>query len=188
VLTATWQNGANLLTVGRVACIPILLLLLSRADYTTAFYVFLAAAVSDALDGFLAKHVTGVTKIGAILDPIADKLLLSVMLGGLAYLAVLPAWLFFVILLRDIGIIIGVILLRRRRPDFTAAPHLLGKLTTFAQLLLVGAALAGLAFGPPPAGLVPALVLATAFLTVASATAYAVLAARLARPAAGGAL
>jgi cardiolipin synthase len=181
-LTATWRNTANLLTLGRLASTPPLLLLLADGSYASAFYLFLAAAASDALDGFLAKRFTGVTTVGAVLDPVADKLLMTGLLGTLAWLGVLPLWLFVLTLVRDLLIAAGVIVLRRLVPGFRVAPHFLGKLCTFVQLCLAGAALGSLAPLPALAVLVPPLVLATAGLTVASGSLYLVGALRLTAP------
>ena len=178
-LTATWHNTANLLTLGRLASIPPLLLMLVDGAFASAFYLFLAAAASDALDGFLAKRFTGVTMVGAVLDPVADKLLMTGLFGTLAWLGALPAWLFVLTLVRDLLIVAGVIALRRLIAGFRVAPHMLGKLCTCAQLCLTGAALGGLSLLPPLADLVPVLVLATAALTVASAVLYLVRALRL---------
>ncbi len=178
-LTATWHNTANLLTLGRLASIPLLLLLLEQGAYTSAFYLFAAAAVSDALDGFLAKRFTGVTSVGAVLDPIADKLLMVGLLAALAHLAVLPPWLFFLTLLRDILIVAGVIVLRSLVPGYRIAPNLVGKLCTFLQLVLGGTALSSLELVPAAAGFVPPLIGLTAFVTILSGTIYLVEAVRL---------
>jgi cardiolipin synthase (CMP-forming) len=182
-LAATWQNTPNLLTLARIACIPLILLLLAEGEHASAFYVFLAAAVSDALDGFLAKRFTGVTAVGTILDPVADKLLMTTLLGALALLAVLPAWLFVLTLARDLLIVAGVLALRAAAaPGFKVSPHPVGKLCTFLQLCLGAVALASLSVLPAAAGLLPALALATAALTVASGVLYLVEALRLAQP------
>ena len=186
-LSATWHYTANLITIGRLASIPLLLLLLEEGAYASAFYLFLAAAVSDGLDGFLAKRFTGVTRVGVILDPIADKLLMVGLLAALAHLAVLPAWLFFLTLVRDVLIVVGVILLRSLVPGYRIAPNLIGKLCTFLQLVLGGTALASLELVPAAATFVPPLIGLTAFVTVLSGTIYLVEAVRLtARPATGG--
>ena len=171
-LTAAWQNTANILTLARLACIPLLLLLLAEGEADAAFYVFAAAAVSDALDGFMAKRFTGVTAVGAVLDPLADKLLITALLAALALNGDIPVWLFALTLLRDVLIVAGVALLRLAVPAFRIVPHPLGKLCTFAQLCLGGAALAGLSAVPALAALVPALIHVTAALTVLSGLAY----------------
>ena len=171
-LTAAWQNTANILTLARLACIPLLLLLLAEGEADAAFYVFAAAAVSDALDGFLAKRFTGVTAVGAVLDPLADKLLITALLASLALSGAIPAWLFVLTLLRDVLIVAGAALLRFTVPTFRIVPHPLGKLCTFAQLCLGGATLAGLGAFPALGALVPALAHVTAALIVGSGVAY----------------
>lgn len=161
-----------MVTLARLGCIPVLLLLLADGEHAAAFYVFAAAALSDALDGFMAKRFTGVTAVGAILDPIADKLLVTGLLAALAAGGTLPAWLFQLTLLRDLLIVAGATYLRLTVPGFRVAPHPLGKACTFLQLVLAGAALASLALLPGVAAFVPGLVYATAALTVASGAAY----------------
>ena len=146
--------------------------MLVEGEADAAFYVFAAAAVSDALDGFLAKRFTGVTAVGAILDPLADKLLITALLAALALNGDIPVWLFALTLLRDVLIVAGVALLRLAVPAFRIVPHPLGKLCTFAQLCLGGAALAGLSAIPALATLVPVLIHVTAALTVISGLAY----------------
>ena len=171
-LSAAWQNSANLVTLARLGCIPVLLLLLADGEHAAAFYVFAAAALSDALDGFMAKRFTGVTAVGAILDPIADKLLVTGLLAALAVGGTLPAWLFQLTLLRDLLIVAGATYLRLTVPGFRVSPHPLGKACTFLQLVLAGTALASLALLPGVAAFVPGLVYATAALTVASGAVY----------------
>lgn len=144
-----------------------------------AFYLFLAAAVSDALDGFLAKRFTGVTSVGAVLDPIADKLLMVGLLAALTHLGAVPAWLFFLTLLRDFLIVGGVIVLHALVPGYRVAPNLAGKLCTFLQLVLGGTTLASLELVPAAAPFVPPLIGLTAFVTVLSGVIYLVEALRL---------
>lgn len=182
-LTATWHNTPNLITLARLGCIPVLLLLLAEEAYDAAFYLFLAAAASDALDGFLAKRFTGVSAVGAVLDPVADKLLMVGLLAALAQLGVLPLWLFLLTLARDLLMVAGVAILRLLAvPGFRVAPHPVGKLCTFLQLVLGAFALASLAFLPGAAVALPPLVVLVALLTVASAAFYVVEALRLTLP------
>ncbi len=128
--------------------------------------------MSDGLDGFLAKRFTGVTAVGAVLDPIADKLLMTGLLAALAHLGVLPAWLFFLTLLRDLLIVAGVVVLRSLVPGYRIAPNLAGKLCTCLQLILGGTALASLELVPMAAMTVPFLIGLTAFVTVLSGVIY----------------
>lgn len=107
-----------------------------------AFWLFAAAGVSDAVDGFIAKNFNSRTALGAYLDPLADKVLLNGIYVALAMVGWLPVWLAFLVISRDLLIVAGVVLIQRRHSLFRARPLLLGKANTFAQILLAAAALA----------------------------------------------
>lgn len=107
-----------------------------------AFWVFVLAGVSDALDGYIAKTFDQKTDLGAILDPLADKVLLNGIYVALALSGHLPLWLAVIVVGRDMLIVVGVILIRRRDPVFRVRPLKVGKLNTFVQIVLAAAALA----------------------------------------------
>lgn len=107
-----------------------------------AFWVFVVAGVSDALDGYIAKTFGLKTDLGAILDPLADKALLNGVYVALSLSGHLPVWLAWIVVGRDILIVIGVMLIRMRDPVYRIRPLTVGKLNTFAQILLAAAALA----------------------------------------------
>lgn len=145
-----------------------------------AFWVFLVAGLSDALDGFIAKTFNSKTDLGAILDPLADKALLDGVYLALALAGHLPVWLACLVVARDVLIVIGVMLIRRRDPVFRVRPLKIGKLNTFAQILLGAAALA-IWGGVLDVGVVIApMVLAVAVMTVLSGASYVVQAFRYA--------
>lgn len=113
------------------------------ADHVwAAFWVFVVAGISDALDGYIAKAFNQKTDLGAILDPLADKALLNGIYVALALSDHLPMWLAWLVVGRDISIVVGVMLIRRRDPVFRVRPLKVGKLNTFVQILLAAAALA----------------------------------------------
>ncbi len=103
----TCMNFPNILTFIRIICVPVLVYLL-LANYEshqlTAFLVFALAALTDSLDGFLARKKSQVTVIGQLLDPIADKLLVSSVLVCLVELSIVPAWMVVVIIAREIAV------------------------------------------------------------------------------------
>ncbi len=107
-----------------------------------AFWVFVVAGITDALDGYIAKTFNRKTDLGAILDPLADKVLLNGIYVALALSGHLPLWLAWLVIGRDILIVIGVMLIRRRDPVFRVRPLKVGKLNTFVQISLAAAALA----------------------------------------------
>lgn len=107
-----------------------------------AFWVFVAAGVSDVLDGYIAKKFNARTDLGAYLDPLADKALLDGIYVALALVGILPVWLTILVVSRDLLIVLGVILIQRGDPRFRAKPLLIGKINTFAQIVLAACALA----------------------------------------------
>ena len=131
-------NVPNFLTLCRLGAIPIFLSFLSRHEYTGALYVFAAAAVTDALDGTVARIFDARTEIGAFLDPFADKLMLLSAFVVLTVEQDLPGWLLSVVVIRDIVVVGGYMMIA----FFTAEripvrPSYLGKLSTFLQLACV---------------------------------------------------
>lgn len=143
VLTAVSPyNIANLITVGRLLMVPPLMWLIVTDRVWAAFWLFVAAGVSDALDGFIAKTFNRQTDLGAILDPLADKALLDGVYIALGLTGHLPLWLAALVVGRDVLIVLGVMLIRRRDPVFRVRPLKTGKLNTFLQIVLGGMALA----------------------------------------------
>ncbi len=152
--------------------IPLIWLIATERMYA-AFWLLLAAGLSDALDGFIAKHFNARTDLGAYLDPIADKTLLDGIYVALALAGWLPAWLAALVVGRDVLIVLGVALIRRRNPVYRPQPLLIGKANTFAQLSLAACALAH-AGGVFDLGLlVSVLIVAVSLTTVLSAAGYA---------------
>ncbi len=119
-----------------------LIWLIATERLQAAFWLFLAAGLSDAVDGYIAKRFNSRTALGAYLDPLADKTLLDGIYLALAWAGWLPAWLAFLVLSRDVMIVVGVILIRRRDPLYRARPLVIGKVNTFGQILLVAGVLA----------------------------------------------
>ena len=148
--------------------------------HQTAFAVFLFAALSDVADGWVAKRFSGCSPLGAVLDPAADKLLLGTSVVALALAGAVPLWLVLLIVARDLLLALGAVLLRRRVREFRIEPLVIGKLTTFVQLFFVGVVLATQAGLDALAGWLPAFLLLTAAITVASGLVYLVTAIRLA--------
>lgn len=121
---------------------PPLMWLIMSDQVWAAFWVFVAAGISDALDGFIAKTFDQRTDVGTILDPLADKALLDGVYIALALSGHLPIWLAALVVGRDVLIVLGVILIRRRDPVYRVRPLKTGKLNTFTQIVLAAMALA----------------------------------------------
>jgi cardiolipin synthase (CMP-forming) len=131
-------NVPNFLTLCRLFSIPVFLSLLSRHRYHYALYVFAAAAVTDGLDGTVARWFDSRTELGAFLDPFADKLMLVSAFVVLTLGGELPGWLLSVVLIRDITIVTGYLMLSFFTDErIPVRPSYLGKASTFLQLACV---------------------------------------------------
>ena len=128
----------NLLTALRLLVVPFTLVAIFRGQLTLAFYLFTFAAVSDYIDGFLARLWNVESKFGRILDPIADK---TLMIGSSVTLAItgyIPLFLMYLIVARDILILAGGLLVYLFNLPVRLSPFVLSKINTFFQLLFVG--------------------------------------------------
>ncbi len=134
----------NLITVLRIFLTPLFVILLIRGEIPGALAVFLAAGVSDGLDGLLARLLNQRSTLGAVLDPIADKLLLTAAFICLALLHGIPPWVAVVVISRDVLIVIGVAVLAFANIAFEIRPSILSKWTTVCQVVLVASALLAL--------------------------------------------
>lgn len=178
-MTLATQNLANLLTALRLCCIPPIVLFAAEGRYQDAATVFLLAAVTDVADGFVAKRISGPTPLGAVLDPVADKLLMASVFLTLVAEGHLPVWLAVLVIGRDAMIVLGTLGLRLFVGRFRVEPLLIGKLATFVQLVLGGAILAQLSVLPGLEPWLGPLVVLTAGVVAGSALAYALAAARI---------
>ena len=104
-------NLPNLLSIARIISIPLLIILLIDQLYCWALVVFIGAAVSDAVDGLLARLLHQRTVLGSYLDPAADKLLSASSFITLAILNILPGWLAVIVISRDVIICLGILIL-----------------------------------------------------------------------------
>ncbi len=132
----------NLLTLARLALAPVFLALYARGDTGWALAVFAVAAGTDLLDGLAARLLRQHTRLGALLDPIADKLLEMCALVALAVRGELPWWLPVLVFSRDLAQLVGALLLRGIRLRVPVAPTRIGKYATFALATTVILALA----------------------------------------------
>ncbi|MGH1539898.1 MAG: CDP-alcohol phosphatidyltransferase family protein [Arenicella sp.] len=127
----------NLLTLLRIGLVPIIVILIDNHQYGFSLLVFAIAGISDGLDGYIAKHYDCETKLGAILDPLADKCLLVSAFITLAVMEHLPFWLVVIVVFRDIIIVGGCIILSVMYERIDMKPLLVSKLNTLLQILLV---------------------------------------------------
>ena len=133
-------NWPNALTFGRICAVPVAVWLVLRHALGMAAALFIIAALTDALDGALARK-RGVSALGTVLDPVADKLLLISMFVTLAAIGRLPVWLAILVVFRDLIIVGGIVVLRLLGRSVIIKPLLISKLNTVAQLVLVAVAM-----------------------------------------------
>jgi len=139
-------NLPNLLTLLRIILTPLIIILLIRKQYVEAFSVFSIAGITDALDGLLARYLKQRTQIGAILDPIADKFLVTSTFVMLTISGTFPDWLAVVVISRDIIIVAGVLVLFLYQGHVDIKPTYLSKATTFCQITALVTAMLAMAF------------------------------------------
>ncbi len=135
----------NCLTLLRLILTLPIIFCLARADYFAALLLFIFASVTDVLDGFLARRFQWSSRLGAQLDPIADKCLLVSLYLTLYYLDYISLVLVTVVVGRDVLILAGSMFYRYRFGPFHVQPSRMGKLCTLCQVLLVWALLMELA-------------------------------------------
>ncbi len=131
------MNLPNYITLLRIVLIPFFINLMIYGYDREALIVFVAACITDALDGLIARLTNTQTKLGAFLDPMADKLLIISAFVTLVLLEMLPVWLVIIVVSRDVILVLGSIALYFTGHDFVAKPTLIGKTTTLLQLVTV---------------------------------------------------
>lgn len=131
------MNLPNSLTLLRIALVPVLAILLIQGFYFNALIVFTVTSITDALDGFLARQFNMQTDLGAYLDPIADKAMLSTCYITLAVTGNMPAWLAVLVISRDIIILLGILILFLMAVPVEIKPSLISKITTTFQIITV---------------------------------------------------
>ncbi len=164
-------NIPNILTVLRILTTPLFVILLIRDLHGYALLLFVLAGVSDGLDGLIARMFNQRSDLGAVLDPIADKLLLTAAYLSLGILKDIPGWLAVVVISRDVVIVTGIAVLTFSGIHFDIRPTLISKWTTVVQILTVAVTLLDLQF-QCAASVWRLLCWATAGMTVASGLHY----------------
>ena len=162
----------NLITLGRILLVPVVVWAISSGAMWAAFVLFLAAGVSDAVDGYLAKRFGMTTVLGAYLDPLADKALIVSIYVTLGISGVIPHWLVILVVSRDIMIVGGVMLSWLVGSPVKVKPLLVSKLNTVAQIAFACVVLGSLGFGIEAGTLTLVLMGLVAALTLLSVAAY----------------
>jgi len=162
----------NLITVLRIAAVPALILLLKNEYYESALLLFVAAGLSDGLDGFIAKRFQVQSRFGAILDPVADKILLVSCFVMLTLLGHIPFWLLVIVVFRDLLIVGGYLVLVMLETPVQMRPSTLSKVNTLFQICLVSLELARLAGWLDVGIVLDALIIVVALTSVLSGIHY----------------
>ena len=162
----------NLISVARILLVgPIVWSLLNR-EFVLAIWLFLIAGASDGLDGFLAKRFGWSSRLGGILDALADKFLLVSTFICLWWLDLFPWWLVLSVLARDLVIVIGATVYNFRIETVQPEPTLVSKLNTFLQIALAAVGVLALGFGGVAGWLLQALIWAVMLTIVLSGADY----------------
>ena len=160
----------NLITLARILSVPVMVWAIASDQMTIAFVLFVAAGISDGVDGFLAKRFGMATEVGAYLDPLADKVLIVSIYVSLGVVEAIPRWLVILVVSRDLLIVGGIMLSWLLGDPITIKPAAVSRLNTVAQIVLGGVVIAARAFHwdvDLSAALLMALVAALTLLSIA---------------------
>lgn len=135
------MNLPNVISLGRLLAVPVAVWLVLSDQLLVAFWVFVAAGVSDAVDGFIAKRFDAETEFGRYLDPIADKVLLVSVYLALGNEGYLETWLVIMVVFRDALIVGGALLFQTLTQSLTMQPLMVSKVNTVTQIVLAAAVL-----------------------------------------------
>ncbi len=169
---STRMNIPNMISMARLLSVPVYVWLVISGELEAAFWLFLFAALSDAVDGILAKHFNMETALGAYLDPIADKTLLVSAYIVLGTQDLLPVWIVILVVSRDVLIVGGALVFDKLTGELSMEPLLVSKANTAMQLLLVLAAMLPTVFATPATPVVSLLSFAVLLTTLVSGGAY----------------
>jgi len=171
-MTSPLRHLPNIISVARIILIVPVVWMLLTGRYTSAFWLFVIAGASDGLDGFLAKRFGWSSRLGGILDALADKLLLVSAFVCLWWLGVFPWWLVLAILARDLIIVAGATIYNFRIETVQPEPSLISKLNTFLQIALAATGMVQMGFGGIPPWLLDGLVWSVMLTVLLSGAGY----------------
>ncbi len=166
------MNLPNLITIARILLVPVIVWAITSDQMLFAFILFLAAGLSDAVDGFLAKRFGMTSEFGSYLDPLADKALIVSIYVALGISDALPRWLVILVVSRDIMIVAAVMLSWLVGKPVAVKPLTVSKANTVAQIVLATLVLASLGLRVDFAWLIDVNIAAVAALTLLSVAAY----------------
>jgi len=162
----------NLICLIRIALVWPVASALHAREHFTALALFVAAGMSDGLDGYLAKRFNWTSDLGKLLDPLADKLLLVTVFVEAAWLGLVPWWLTAAAVARDVMIGLGALVFRLWFGPLHGRPSILSKINTALQLLYLTVVMIDAALNFPPREILDALAIVTCLTTVVSGLNY----------------
>lgn len=169
------MNLPNLISLARLLSVPLEVYLILHSEYELAFWLFVLAGISDAVDGWVAKGLKQTSWLGSYLDPIADKTLLIGVFVTLGVQGQIPSWLVILVVFRDLMILGGVMLQSAFvKKDIKITPSVASKVNTAVQIIFVALVLANLGLIEGLANVVDLLSYLVALTTVMSGAGYVV--------------
>lgn len=141
------MNIPNAITILRIIVLPFFINFLLYEYYSYALIIFILAGIGDALDGFLARVLNAKTRLGAYLDPLADKLMLTSAFVALTISKEIPLWVTVTIVSRDIIMIMGTLTIILMNGNYWVSPSIWGKVTTTMEVLLISLVLFSMVLG-----------------------------------------
>ncbi|MEE2746287.1 MAG: CDP-alcohol phosphatidyltransferase family protein [Pseudomonadota bacterium] len=167
-------NIPNVISFGRLLCVPIAVWLILNQHYLSAFWVLVFACISDAADGFIATRFKLKTDLGGLLDPIADKTLLVSVFITMGYSELIANWLVILVVFRDGLILCGAFLYNLQYGRLIVQPLFVSKFNTALQFILVALILEELAYGFFSQDVITILTYLVGFTTIISGSAYVI--------------
>ncbi len=152
------QHIPNFLTLLRLVVIAPLIWALVEGRFALAFWLFIAAGISDGVDGYLARRYHWQSRFGSIADPVVDKLLLMTMFILLATMDALPWWLIIVVVARDLIIVSGAFAYHYAIGQYSFKPSWVSKVNTVLQIFLIVCVLFQLSYHDLPSLLISVLI------------------------------
>lgn len=162
----------NLVTLARILLVPVVVWAIASGRLHLAFLLFVVAAISDAVDGFLAKRFGMKTDIGAYLDPLADKVLIVSIYVTLGITSVIPLWIVILVVSRDLMIVGAVMLSWLVGQPIPIRPHVISKLNTAIQIVYACLVLATHGFKIEAEPVLTLVMMLVALLTLLSIAVY----------------
>jgi cardiolipin synthase len=171
-MESSLRHLPNLISAARIVLVAPIVWSLLNHHFELAIVLFLVAGASDGLDGFLAKRFGWSSRLGGILDALADKILLVSTFVCLWWLGLFPAWLVLAILARDLLIVIGGTVYNFRIEAVEPEPSPISKINTFLQIALAAAGVIHLGFGGVPAWAIETMIWLVVGTVVLSGAGY----------------